>query len=57
MDCITNTDLNKLQRDPIGFLRTTVVLARVFWFKDPLIGVSTATLLYVAGFIYAFVRR
>ena len=34
-----------------------VVLARVFWFKDPLIGVSTATLLYVAGFIYAFARR
>ena len=33
-----------------------VVLARVFWFKDP-IGVSTATLLYVAGFIYAFARR
>jgi hypothetical protein len=33
-----------------------VVLARVFWFKDPLIGVSVATLLYVAGFIYAFRR-
>ena len=33
-----------------------VVLARLFWFKDP-IGVSTATLLYVAGFIYAFARR
>src|SRR5215469_10669009 len=31
-----------------------VVLARVFWFRDPLIGVSAATLLYVAGFIYAF---
>ena len=34
-----------------------VVLARVFWFSDPLIGVSAATLLYVAGFIYAFARR
>jgi hypothetical protein len=34
-----------------------VVLARVFWFSDPLIGVSAATLLYVAGFIYAFAWR
>jgi hypothetical protein len=33
-----------------------VVLARAFWFKDPF-GLSTATLLYVAGFIYAFARR
>src|SRR5215471_21005686 len=33
-----------------------VVLARVFWFSDPLIGVSVATLLYVAGFVYAFAR-
>ncbi|HWY69884.1 MAG TPA: hypothetical protein VNX88_14530 [Terriglobales bacterium] len=34
-----------------------VVLARVFWFKAPLIGVSAATLLYVAGFVCAFARR
>jgi len=33
-----------------------VVLARVFWFNDPLIGVSAATLLYVAGFVCAFAR-
>ena len=33
-----------------------VVLARVFWFSDPLIGTSVATLLYVAGFVYAFAR-
>src|SRR6516165_7599151 len=31
-----------------------VVLARVFWFSDPLIGVSVATLLYAAGFVCAF---
>jgi hypothetical protein len=31
-----------------------VVLARVFWFSDPLIGVSVATLLYLAGFVCAF---
>ncbi len=34
-----------------------VVLARVFWFKDPLIGVAAATVLYVAGFIYTFRRH
>ena len=34
-----------------------VVIARVFWFSDPLIGVSAATLLYVAGFVCAFARR
>ena len=33
-----------------------VVLARVFWFSDPLIGVSVATLLYAAGFVCAFAR-
>jgi hypothetical protein len=33
-----------------------VVLARVFWFRDPLIGVSVAMLLYVAGFVCAFAR-
>ena len=33
-----------------------VVLARVFWFTDPLIGMSVATLLYVAGFVCAFAR-
>lgn len=31
-----------------------VVLARVFWFSGPLIGVSVATLLYLAGFVCAF---
>jgi len=30
-----------------------VVVARVFWFKTPLIGLSAATLLYVAGFVSA----
>jgi len=38
-------------------LLSYVVLARVFWFSDPLIGVSAATLLYVAGFVCAFARR
>ena len=33
-----------------------VVLARVFWFSGPLIGVSVATWLYVAGLIFAFAR-
>ena len=33
-----------------------VVLARVFWFSDPFIGASVATLLYVAGFVCAFAR-
>jgi hypothetical protein len=33
-----------------------VLLARIFWFKAPLIGVSAATLLYVAGFVCAFAR-
>ena len=28
MDCITNTDLNRLQRNPIRFLRTTNVNRR-----------------------------
>ena len=32
------------------------VLARVFWFSDPLIWVLAATLLYVAGFVSAFAR-
>jgi len=31
-----------------------VVLARVFWFSDPLIGASLATLFYVAGFVCEF---
>lgn len=31
-----------------------VVLSRVFWFSGPLIGVSVATLLYLAGFVCAF---
>jgi branched-subunit amino acid transport protein AzlD len=39
------------------FLVGYVVLARVFWFKDPLIGVAAATVLYVAGFIYTFRRH
>lgn len=33
-----------------------VVLARVFWFRAPLIGLSAATVLYVAGFVSAFAR-
>jgi hypothetical protein len=33
-----------------------VVLARIFWFTVPLIGVSAATLLYVVGFFYALAR-
>jgi hypothetical protein len=33
-----------------------VVLARIFWFTAPLIGVSAATLLYVVGFVYALAR-
>ncbi len=33
------------------------VLARVFWFSAPLIGVSVATSFYIAGFVSAFVRR
>lgn len=33
-----------------------VVLARVFWFKAPLIGVLAATLLYSVEFVYAFAR-
>jgi hypothetical protein len=31
-----------------------VVLARVYWFTAPLIWVSVATLLYLAGFAFAF---
>jgi hypothetical protein len=34
-----------------------VVVARIFWFKAPLIGASAATLLYVAGFAYMFARH
>ena len=30
-----------------------VALAKIFWFRAPLIGVSAATVLYVAGFICA----
>ena len=33
------------------------VLARVFWFSAPLIGVSVATSFYIAGFVSAFARR
>jgi hypothetical protein len=33
-----------------------VVLARIFWFTAPLIGVSAAALLYVFGFVYALAR-
>ena len=38
-------------------LAAYVAVARIFWFTAPLIGVSAATLLYVAGFVYAFARR
>lgn len=34
-----------------------VVLARVYWFRAPLIWLSAATVLYVAGFVSAFARR
>lgn len=34
-----------------------VVLARVYWFKAPLIGVSLATLFYVAGLVGTFARQ
>ena len=34
-----------------------VVLARIFWFTAPLIGVLVATLLYVVGFVSGFARR
>jgi hypothetical protein len=34
-----------------------VVLARIYWFSAPLIGVSAATVLYVVGFVFAFARR
>src|SRR5262249_38773619 len=33
-----------------------MVLAHIYWFRVPLIGVSLATLLYVAGFAAALVR-
>lgn len=33
-----------------------VVIARVFWFRAPFIGVSAATLLYAAGLLFAFAR-
>jgi hypothetical protein len=35
------------------FLLAYVVLARVFWFKAPFIGVSMATVLYFAGLVWA----
>ena len=38
------------------FLLAYVVLARVFWFQAPFIGVSTATVLYFAGLVWALVR-
>jgi hypothetical protein len=38
------------------FLLAYVVLARVFWFKAPFLGVSMATVLYFAGLAWAFVR-
>jgi hypothetical protein len=34
-----------------------VVLARVYWFKAPLIGVSLATLFYIAGLVGTFARQ
>ena len=34
-----------------------VVLARVFWFSAPLIGVSVATSFYIAGLVFAFIHR
>lgn len=42
----------------VGFLvlLAYVVLARVFWFRAPFIGVSCATLLYVVGFVCALAQ-
>ena len=39
------------------FLLAYVVLSRLFFFKTPLIGVSMATVLYLAGVFRAFIRR
>jgi len=36
------------------FLSAYVVLARVFWFQAPFIGVSMATVLYFAGLVWAW---
>ena len=33
-----------------------ILLARVFWFSAPLIGVSVATSFYIAGLIFAFAQ-
>ena len=33
-----------------------VVLARIFWFTAPLIGVSASALLYVVGFLHALAQ-
>lgn len=43
----------------LGFLVLVayVVLARVYWFKAPLVWISAATLLYFAGFVCAFARH
>jgi len=43
----------------LGLLVLTgyAVLARVFWFSAPLIGVSVAAAFYIAGFVCAFARR
>lgn len=38
------------------FLLAYVVLARVFWFQAPFLWVSTATVLYFAGMVWALVR-
>ena len=42
----------------VGFLGLLayVVLARVFWFRAPFIGVSCAMLLYVVGFVCALAQ-
>lgn len=34
-----------------------IVLARVYWFSSPLIGLAAATLLYVAGFVSRLARH
>lgn len=37
-------------------LLTYVVLARIFWFRAPFLGVLCATLLYIAGWVCAVLR-
>ena len=40
----------------VAYLVAYIVVARIYWFRAPLIGVSLATLFYVAGLIGIFSR-